>query len=221
MGFNTDLKTALAETIDRLPTLSNGKLIEGVLEAIVRLAEADLDRLDWKTLSGTVNDMEGAFRVFQPYSHVRKVAVFGSARISNTAPTYCLAEDFARLLTQAGLMTITGAGGGIMAAANAGAGAEHSFGLNIQLPYEQGANEFIAGDPKSIDFKYFFTRKLFFLRESDAVVIFPGGFGTQDEALETLTLLQTGRYGPVPMILIDEPGGTYWRDGILTYARIW
>ncbi len=212
MDFNSDLKTALAETIDLLPTLRNGKSISMVLEAIVRLANADLDRLDWKILSATVGDMERAFGVFQSYHHIRKVAVFGSARTSSTAPEYQLAEDFARLMTEQGWMTITGAGGGIMAAANAGAGAAHSFGLNIQLPYEQGANQYIAGDPKSIEFKYFFTRKLFFLRESDAVVLFPGGFGTQDEALETLTLLQTGRYGPVPMILVDREGGTYWRD---------
>ena len=165
MDSNSDLKIALAETIDRLPTINNGNLIAGVLEAIVRLAAADIDRIDWKLLSATVGDMERAFGVFQSYQHVRKVAVFGSARTSSTAPEYQLAQDFARLMTEQGWMTITGAGGGIMAAANAGAGAEHSFGLNIQLPYEQGANEFIAGDPKSIEFKYFFTRKLFFLRD--------------------------------------------------------
>lgn len=212
MSSRSDLKNDLADTIDRLPTISNGKWIQRTLEAIVRLAEVDVDRLDWKILSASVGDMERAFQVFHPYRHIRKVAVFGSARTSDLAPEYQLACDFAHLITQQGFMTITGGGGGIMAAANAGAGAENSFGLNIQLPYEQGANEFIAGDPKSLVFKYFFTRKLFFLRESDAVALFPGGFGTQDEALETLTLCQTGRYGPVPLVLIDRPGGTYWRD---------
>ncbi len=212
MDSRSDLKNDLIATIDRLPTLSNGKWIKRALEAIVRLAEADIDRLDWKILSASIGDMERAFQVFHPYRHVRKVAVFGSARTSEIAPEYQLAYDFAQLITQQGFMTITGAGGGIMSAANAGAGAENSFGLNIQLPYEQGANEFIAGDPKSLSFKYFFTRKLFFLRESDAVALFPGGFGTQDEALETLTLCQTGRYGPVPLVLIDRPGGSYWRD---------
>ncbi len=206
------LKNDLIATIDRLPTTTNGKWIQRALEAILRLAETEIDRLDWKILSASVGDMERAFQVFYPYRHVRKVAVFGSARTSDTAPAYQLAQDFARLITEQGFMTITGAGGGIMAAANAGAGAENSFGLNIQLPFEQGANKYIAGDPKSIAFKYFFTRKLFFLRESDAVALFPGGFGTQDEAMETLTLCQTGRYGPVPMVLIDQPGGTYWRD---------
>jgi uncharacterized protein (TIGR00730 family) len=206
------LKNDLLATLDRLPTLQNGKFIQRALAAIVRLADADIDRLDWKILSAAIGDMERAFELFHPYRHTRKVAIFGSARTSVTAPEYQLAYDFAHLITQQGFMAITGGGGGIMAAANAGAGAEHSFGLNIQLPYEQGANEFIDGDPKSIEFKYFFTRKLFFLRESDAVVLFPGGFGTQDEALETLTLCQTGRYGPVPLVLIDRPGGTYWRD---------
>ena len=207
-----DLKNDLLATIDRLPSMSHGKWIQRALETILRLSETEIDRLDWKILSASIGDMERAFQVFHPYRHVRKVAVFGSARTNDTAPEYQLAYDFAQAITQQGFMTITGAGGGIMAAANAGAGAENSFGLNIQLPYEQGANKYIAGDPKSIPFKYFFTRKLFFLRESDAVALFPGGFGTQDEALETLTLCQTGRYGPVPMVLIDRPGGTYWRD---------
>jgi uncharacterized protein (TIGR00730 family) len=212
MDALSDLKNDLIATIDRLPTMSNGKWIQRALEAILRLSETEIDRLDWKILSASVGDMERAFQVFYPYRHVRKVAVFGSARTNDLALEYQLAHDFARLITQQGFMTITGAGGGIMAAANAGSGAENSFGLNIQLPYEQGANKYIAGDPKSIAFKYFFTRKLFFLRESDAVVLFPGGFGTQDEALETLTLCQTGRYGPVPIVLIDRPGGSYWRD---------
>lgn len=208
----SNLKINLSDTIDRLPTTSNGKWIQRALETILRLSETEIDRLDWKILSASIEDMERAFEIFNPYRHIRKVAVFGSARISETTPEYQLAQDFAQLIAQQGFMTITGGGGGIMAAANAGAGAENSFGLNIELPFEQGANKYISGDPKSIAFKYFFTRKLFFLRESDAVVLFPGGFGTQDEALETLTLCQTGRYGPVPLVLVDRPGGKYWRD---------
>jgi uncharacterized protein (TIGR00730 family) len=207
-----NLKNDLLKAIDRLSETNNGKLIQRTLATILRLSESDLDRLDWKILSASVSDMERAFQVFYPYRHTRKVAIFGSARTPETAPEYLMAEEFARAITQQGFMAITGGGGGIMAAANAGAGMEQSFGLNIQLPYEQGANKYISGDPKSIEFKYFFTRKLFFLRESDAVALFPGGFGTQDEAMETLTLCQTGRYGPVPLVLIDRPGGTYWRD---------
>jgi uncharacterized protein (TIGR00730 family) len=212
MDALSHLKNDLSATIDRLPTLRNGKWIQRALESILRLSEIEIDRLDWKILSASIDDMERAFEIFYPYRHVRKVAIFGSARTSDTAPEYQLAQDFAHLIAQQGFMAITGGGGGIMAAANAGAGADNSFGLNIQLPFEQGANKYIAGDPKSIAFKYFFTRKLFFLRESDAVALFPGGFGTQDEALETLTLCQTGRYGPVPLVLIDRPGGTYWHD---------
>lgn len=218
MDALSDLKNDLLATIDHLPSMSNGKWIQRALETILRLSETEIDRLDWKILSASMNDMERAFQIFYPYRHVRKVAVFGSARTLDTKIEYQLAYDFAKAIGQQGFMTITGAGGGIMAAANAGAGAENSFGLNIQLPYEQGANQYISGDPKSIAFKYFFTRKLFFLKESDAVALFPGGFGTQDEALETLTLCQTGRYGPVPMVLIDRPGGSYWRDWD-TYLR--
>lgn len=123
-----------------------------------------------------------------------------------------MAREFARCVTAQGYMVITGAGGGIMQAGNEGAGADQSFGLNIQLPFEQGANPFIEGDPKLIPFKYFFTRKVFFLRESDALALFPGGFGTQDEAFECLTLTQTGKSAPVPLVLIDKPGGSYWHD---------
>jgi hypothetical protein len=208
----SSLKDDLVALLDRLPTMSNGKLIKRALESILSLSDSKIDRLDWKILSAAITDMERGFQVFYPYRHVRKVAIFGSARTPNTAVEYQLARDFAHKIAHQGFMVITGAGGGIMAAANAGAGSEHSFGLNIKLPYEQDANPFIEEDPKLISFKYFFTRKLFFLRESDAVVLFPGGFGTQDEALETLTLCQTGKYGPVPMVSIDPPGVTYWQE---------
>jgi hypothetical protein len=156
--------------------------------------------------------MERAFKTFYPYRHIRKIAIFGSARTSPNAEEYALAVDFARCVTQQGFMVITGAGGGIMQAGNEGAGRQHSFGLNIQLPFEQGANPFIEGDEKLIPFKYFFTRKLFFLKESDALALFPGGFGTQDEAFECITLSQTGKSSPMPLVLIDKPGGHYWHD---------
>ncbi|GAC1457397.1 MAG: LOG family protein [Chamaesiphon sp.] len=206
------LQSDLAELLDLLPNLKHAKWIQRALSVLVRLAGEEIDRLDWKILSASLQDMERGFKVFYPYRHVRKVTIFGSARISPDSEEYKVAVEFARYVTQQGFMVMTGAGGGIMQAGNEGAGAEKSFGLNIELPFEQGANRFIEGDPKLIDFKYFFTRKLFMLRESDAIALFPGGFGTQDEALECLTLCQTGRYGPVPMILIDKAGGTYWQD---------
>src|SRR2546425_5580480 len=126
-------------------------------------------------------------------------------------PLYDLARRFARRLAEHGYMVITGAGGGIMRAANEGAGRENSFGVNILLPFEQEPNPAIADDPKLIHFKYFFTRKLFFVRESHACAVFPGGFGTHDELFEILTLLQTGKNNPHPIVLVDLPGGTYWR----------
>ncbi|MBC7970068.1 MAG: LOG family protein [Verrucomicrobia bacterium] len=198
--------------LDRLPHLKHGELIQLALSTIVRMSESDIDRLDWKICSASLQDMERAFKTFYPYRHVRKIAIFGSARIAPDTEEYKLAVDFAHRVTEQGFMVITGAGGGIMQAGNEGAGREHSFGLNIQLPFEQGANPFIEGDRKLVPFKYFFTRKLFFLRESDALALFPGGFGTQDEAFECITLTQTGKSSPVPLVLIDKPGGNYWHD---------
>jgi uncharacterized protein (TIGR00730 family) len=182
------------------------------LEVLTRIVEEDIDRLDWKILTASLEDLEQGFTTFYPYRYIRKISIFGSARIKPNTPEYQIAVDFARCVTQLGFMVITGAGGGIMQAGNEGAGRENSFGLNIKLPFEQSANSAIDGDDKLINFKYFFTRKLFFLRESDAVALFPGGFGTQDEAFETLTLCQTGKYGPVPLVLIDKPGGDYWHS---------
>lgn len=205
------LQLDLAALIERLPNLEHRQWIQRALATLIRLSEEEIERLDWKILTASIQDMERAFQPFYQYRHVRKVTIFGSARLAADTPEYELAAEFARYLAQQGFMVITGAGGGIMEAGNKGAGAENSFGLNIQLPFEQGANPFIEGNPKLIEFKYFFTRKLFFLRESDAIALFPGGFGTQDEAFECLTLCQTGRSGPIPLVLVDRPGGTYWQ----------
>ena len=204
------LASELTKLIEQLPDNQYGKLIERSLSVVMRLASEEVDRLDWKILAASLEDLEQGFQRFYPYRHIRKITIFGSARIAPDSPEYQMAVDFARHVTQLGFMVVTGGGGGIMQAGNEGAGRDKSFGLNIQLPFEQGTNPFIEGDEKSINFKYFFTRKLFFLRESDALALFPGGFGTQDEAFESLTLCQTGRYGPVPLVLIDKPGGDYW-----------
>ncbi|MBR8827403.1 MAG: LOG family protein [Gomphosphaeria aponina SAG 52.96 = DSM 107014] len=209
---NIESPAELITLIDHLPKLKHGKLIQRALEVLVRIANEEVDRLDWKILTSSLEDLEKGFQTFSPFRHIRKVAIFGSARIAPDTSEYHLAVEFARCVTQLGFMVLTGAGGGIMQAANEGATRQHSFGLNIQLPFEQTANKFILGDQKLINFKYFFTRKLFFLRESDAVALFPGGFGTQDEAFETLTLCQTGKYGPAPLVLIDQPGGDYWHS---------
>jgi uncharacterized protein (TIGR00730 family) len=204
------LKDDFDHLLDRLPNLQNGEYIYEALLTLLRMTEEDIARLDWKILKAALKDMERAFQVFNSYRHVRKIAVFGSARLPEDSDEYLMAANFARCITGQGFMVMTGAGGGIMEAVNKGAGAEQSFGLNIQLPFEQNSNPFIEGDPKLINFKYFFTRKLFFLREADAIAAFPGGFGTQDEAFEALTLTQTGKSPPVPLVLIDKPGGTYW-----------
>ena len=206
------LDQQLNKLLSNLASHPHRKLIQRALEVLLRIAESDTERLNWKILSASLEDLEQGFQKFYPYRHTRKIAIFGSARTSPQQAEYKMAVDFARGMTQSGFMVITGAGGGIMQAGNEGAGRANSFGLNIKLPFEQGANPLINGDDKLISFKYFFTRKLFFLRESDAIALFPGGFGTQDEAFETLTLCQTGKYGPVPLILIDRPGGDYWHS---------
>ncbi|MBE9181252.1 LOG family protein [Oculatella sp. LEGE 06141] len=206
------LQAEVCELIQQIPDMEHGGLIQRALTTLTRMAEVEADRLDWKILSASLQDMERAFRVFYPYRHTRKITIFGSARIPPENPVYQMAIEFARCVAQQGFMVMTGAGGGIMQAGNEGAGADKSFGLNIQLPFEQGANPVMANDPKLIDFKYFFTRKLFFLRESDALALFPGGFGTLDEAFECLTLMQTGKSGLVPLVLVDPPGSEYWKS---------
>jgi uncharacterized protein (TIGR00730 family) len=149
-------------------------------------------------------------KVFGPYQDVRKVTVFGSARTLPDDPLYEMARLFGKKLAEKGYMVITGGGDGIMQAANEGAGSEHSFGVNIRLPFEQKPNAVLEGNPRVITYKYFFNRKVAFLKEADAVALFPGGFGTLDEAMETLTLLQTGKRNPMPLVLVESPGSSYW-----------
>ncbi|MGB5711964.1 MAG: LOG family protein [Waterburya sp.] len=206
------LDLQLKELLANLAIHPHRELIQRSLAVLLRIAESDTERLNWKIITASLEDLEQGFKKFYPYRHTRKISIFGSARTSPQQAEYKLAVDFARCMTESGFMVITGAGGGIMQAGNEGAGRDNSFGLNISLPFEQGANSAIDGDDKLIHFKYFFTRKLFFLKESDAIALFPGGFGTQDEAFETLTLCQTGKYGPVPLILVDQPGGDYWHS---------
>ena len=206
------LERQLDKLLADLSSHPHRQLIQRALKVLLRVADTDTDRPDWKILTASMEDLEQGFKKFHPYRHTRKIAIFGSARTSPQQAEYKMAVDFARWMTESGFMVMTGAGGGIMQAGNEGAGRANSFGLNIRLPFEQGANPAIEGDDKLISFKYFFTRKLFFLRESDAIALFPGGFGTQDEVFETLTLCQTGKYGPVPLVLVDRPGGDYWHS---------
>jgi len=206
------IEQEISKLLKNLPNLKQQKWIGRSLSTIVNMAGEELEDLDWKILATSLEDMEKGFQIFYPYRHIRKITIFGSARISPDTPEYKMAVKFANNITKQGFMVMTGAGPGIMQAGNEGAGSKKSFGLNIQLPFEQESNPFIAGDIKLINFQYFFTRKLFFLKESDALVLFPGGFGTLDEAFESLTLIQTGKFGPAPLVLIDYPGGNYWHD---------
>ncbi|RJP24362.1 MAG: TIGR00730 family Rossman fold protein [Deltaproteobacteria bacterium] len=174
------------------------------------LGEDGASRADLKLLSRSLRELRHAFRFFDGLRDRPKVTVFGSARLSPDSPACRQAESFGREMARAGWFVVTGAGDGIMAAAHRGAGREHSIGVNILLPFEQLENTVMEGNPRLIHTKYFFTRKLLFLKESSGIVLFPGGFGTMDEAFEALTLLQTGKTHPFPVVLVDVPGGNYW-----------
>jgi uncharacterized protein (TIGR00730 family) len=177
----------------------------------LRMVRDGSTRGELKILAATLRELRYAFNIFRPYQHRRKITIFGSARTPPDAPEYLQARAFSEEMVRRGYMVITGAGSGIMEAANGGAGREYSFGVNIKLPFEQTANRFIEGDRKLIQFRYFFTRKLCFVKEASAIALFPGGFGTHDECFETLTLIQTGKAAMIPMVFIDKPGGEYWR----------
>jgi uncharacterized protein (TIGR00730 family) len=206
---------------DGLPPTSR----EQIADAIRRLRKAaenlpaeHTPEEDLKILSQTLRELRRAFTVFAPYRTQRKVTVFGSARTPRSAPAYLAAELLGKAMAEHGWFVVTGASTGIMEAGHRGAGRGRSMGINIMLPFEQAANEIIHGDEKLVTMKYFFTRKLMFVKECDAVVCLPGGFGTLDEAFEVLTLLQTGKRELMPLVFLDAPGGSYWKDW-LTYVR--
>ena len=215
---DADVDQELRDLLDELGVEQDRDVLFEVLVSAVRLAQDHADRLDLKITSATLKEMRTAFRAFAPYRDVPKVTIFGSARTLPTDPSYGQARDFAEHMAGQGWMVVTGAGPGIMAAGLEGAGREHAFGVNIRLPFEQHANPFIAGDDKLISMKYFFTRKLMLMKESLGFVSLPGGFGTLDETMELLTLVQTGKANPAPIVLLDEPGGDYWSSfvGYLT-----
>jgi hypothetical protein len=201
--------------------------IAQIKETADKLIRDNAGRGDVKLLATAIKELRYCFKLFAGYRGKRKVSIFGSARTKQDHPAYRAAEDYGRKMADAGWMVITGAGGGIMHGGVAGAGRQNSFGLNIILPFEQAANPVVHGDPKLMNMRYFFTRKLMFIKESDAVVLFPGGFGTHDEAFEALTLVQTGKSHIFPIVMVDQPGGTYWtqwrrfiEDGLLANGYI-
>jgi uncharacterized protein (TIGR00730 family) len=189
----------------------NEKEVADIVENALKLLADVEDTGDVRVIQTALRELRYAFRLFAPYAHVRKVTIFGSARTQPEKAEYQQAVDFGRKVAKAGFMVITGAGPGIMQAGHEGAGTEKSFGVNIRLPWEQSANPVIAEDKKLVSFKYFFTRKLIFIRHSDAIALFPGGFGTLDEGYEALTLMQTGKGRLMPLVLVEPPGGTYWK----------
>lgn len=189
----------------------NEESVTDIIENALKLLTDVQDSGDVRVIQTAIRELRYAFRLFAPYAGTRKVTIFGSARTAKTKLEYQQAVEFGKKIADAGFMVITGAGPGIMQAGHEGATPEKSFGANIRLPWEQSANPVIREDKKLITFKYFFTRKLIFIRHSDAIALFPGGFGTMDEGYEALTLMQTGKSQLMPLVLIDRPGGTYWK----------
>mgnify|MGYP005841125367 FL=1 len=214
----TDVNSLAAELVAALSAVPDGDLVGEMVINAMKLLRDRTNRGDMKLINKAFKELRYAMKVFAPHHGTRKISIFGSARTPEDDPDYQAAADFARGMVDKGWMVTTGAGGGIMAAGHGGAGAEPSFGLAIRLPFEQKTNVHIAADKKLINFKYFFTRKLMFLRSSDAIALFPGGFGTMDEGFEVLTLVQTGKSVPVPIVCVEREGGTFWQRW-LDYVR--
>lgn len=211
-ALEAELAGLLARFQERHGASRSPESVRQLMVTALRLVSDGASQADLKLLSNALKELRHAFRVFAPWEEVRKVAVFGSARTAPGSADWAAAERFAEAIARAGWMVITGAGPGIMEAAQGGAGRQASFGVNIRLPFEQQANPIIHGDAKLVNFRYFFTRKLVFVKEAHAIALFPGGFGTHDEGFEALTLIQTGRSEIVPVVFVDAPGGHYWRD---------
>jgi uncharacterized protein (TIGR00730 family) len=205
---------AIEQLIRLVGGISRPAIIREMILASLKAGQEDDEKADLKLMNTTLKEMRYTSKVFGSYKGVKKVTVFGSARTGPNEAAYKLAVLFGKKLSEAGYMVITGGGPGIMQAVNEGAGPEHSFGVNIRLPFDQQFNPILRGNARNITYKYFFNRKVAFIKESDAVTLFPGGFGTLDEAMELLTLVQTGKRNPLPLILLDVPGGTYWQQWI-------
>ncbi|MCX7872273.1 MAG: TIGR00730 family Rossman fold protein [Verrucomicrobiae bacterium] len=213
-SIQIDKNEAIRQKIHDLIQMAGGGhhpdiVVDVIINALKMLHDVE-NRGDARVIQTALREFRYSFKTFAPYEDKRKIVVFGSARTQPSRQIYQLAVEFGRLAAKDGFMVITGAGAGIMQAAHEGAGTEMSFGVNIRLPWEQSPNPVIQHDKKLMTFKYFFTRKLTFIRHADAVVLFPGGFGTMDEGFEALTLMQTGKSRLKPLILIDQPGGDFW-----------
>jgi len=212
-AFDPDpLEFPAARSVERRPQ-TVAEFVRDMKETAEKLGRDDSTRGDVKMMSVAFKELRYALKVFSAYRLKRKVTVFGSARTKPDDPSFQQAADFGKQIAEAGYMVITGAGGGIMEAAHVGSGHEHSLGLNIMLPFEQSANPvMMKANERLVTLKYFFTRKLMFVKEADAVILFPGGFGTLDEGFEALTLVQTGKSHLFPVVCVDRPGGNYWKS---------
>jgi uncharacterized protein (TIGR00730 family) len=207
-----ELDASIADLIAAAGVVGNEDLVFEMVVSAVRMSREDADRGDLKLVNAALKELRYSFLVFAPYVGVPKVAIFGSARLTHDQPSYALAKEFGHAMAAKEWMVITGAGPGIMEAGIEGAGAENAFGVNIVLPFEQDASPLLAGDPKLINYRYFFTRKLTFMKESKAFALLPGGFGTMDEGFELLTLMQTGRSPIAPVVLLAEPDSRFWES---------
>jgi len=219
MDAKTPHDSQVTEGLDELirsvggdPRTFDGQLVREMMTTSLKLIRDGADTGELKLISRSLKELRYAMKVFRPYAEARKISIFGSARTAEDHPTYEAAVDFSKRFSDRGWMVITGAGDGIMKAGHGGAGREGSFGVAIRLPFETTANEIIAGDAKLITFRYFFTRKLMFLSQCDAVALFAGGFGTHDEGFEVLTMIQTGKTPMIPLVMVDAPGDDYWMN---------
>lgn len=210
---------AISDLIQARGGEENSFLVQEMITTALKLVDEKASRGDLKVVNTALKELRYAFKIFTPYRHIKKVSVFGSARAHKHSNEYKAAQLFAKRAVEKGFMVITGAASGVMEAANAGAGPGKSFGINIRLPHEQEANPYIREDRNLINFKYFFTRKLVFIKESNAVVLFPGGYGTHDECFEILTLIQTGKSQPMPVVMMDNPAEPYWSDWLRFVER--
>jgi uncharacterized protein (TIGR00730 family) len=207
---NGSVDILIQQLINLVDGVQRPEIVREMIIASLKAGQEDDEGVDLKLMNTSLKEMRFTAKAFGPYRHIKKVTIFGSARTGPDEMPFRMAYDLGKKLSESGYMVITGGGPGIMRAAHEGAGPDYSFGVNIRLPFEQKVNPIIERDPKNINYKYFFNRKIAFLKESDAIVLFPGGFGTQDEAMETLTLVQTGKRNPVPIIFMDDPEDKYW-----------
>jgi len=214
----TDHSDLVHELLDAAGIREQRSLIRRMIEAALGMGEDETSRLNLKIATAALEEMRAAFELFQPYEGIPKVTIFGSARTRNHDPLWLEAEQVSSRLAERGWMVVTGAGPGIMEAAATGAGPEQSLGVSIRLPFEQVPEHLHADGKHLVSMKYFFTRKLMLVKESSGFVCLPGGFGTMDEMFELLTLQQTGKMEPMPIVLLDRPGGTFWR-GLERFVR--